>query len=96
VKARTRLSCEKKLLRRIFGFVRGEVTRRLRELHNKDVSLVFLTKDYEVPRIKENKMTRTCRHVALLDVIKACSALAEKPKMCLFKKQDAIMWTEFI
>jgi hypothetical protein len=51
---------EKKVLRRIFGPKKVEVTGEWRRLHNKELYVLFLTKYHSGDQVKKTEMGRTC------------------------------------
>jgi hypothetical protein len=51
---------ENRVLRRIFGPKRDEVTGEWRKLHNEELNDVLLTQNYSGDQIGENEMGRAC------------------------------------
>jgi hypothetical protein len=51
---------ENKVLRRIFGLKRDEVTGEWRRLHNKELYALLLTKYHLGDEVKKTEMGRTC------------------------------------
>jgi hypothetical protein len=71
---------ENRVLRRIFGPMRDEVTREWRKLHNEELNDMYSS--YNIFRVIKSIRTRWARHVARMGKRKgAYRMLVEKPRV---------------